>query len=151
MLTYRIADCRYINDLSGKGAALYGGRWNSIDTYIVYTAQTHALALLETIVHIGRIPDNGCCMISIDIPDNSIQTYDSKLLPADWYKSPAPDHLKIIGDKFVEAGEYLVLKVPSAVMPEEHNYLINPRHKDFKKIKIVGGRDLNIDGRLLHH
>ena len=130
---------------------MYGGRWNSTDVYMSYTAESPALALLETIVHMGKIPEMGFCIISVEIPENSVLTYDASTLPADWYKSPAPDYLRVIGDAFISNNKFLVLTVPSAVMPEEHNYLINPRHRDFKKIKITGSRDVNIDGRLLRH
>ncbi len=151
MIVYRISSCKFITDLSGKGAALYGGRWNNKDTYIVYTAQSAALALLETVVHFGRLPDMGFCMISIELPVTPIETYPVSSLPADWYSNPAPDHLKQIGDRFVASGKNLALRVPSVIMPEESNLLLNPRHSDFEKVKILTNRPLNIDERLLHH
>ena len=150
MLIYRIANCRYINDLTGKGAALYGGRWNSKDIHMVYTAESAALALLETVVHVGKIPESGFCMITIQIPDDKIQIADIGKLPADWHKNPPPDSLRTIGDAFISAGKYMALQVPSAIMPEGHNYLLNPLHSDFKKVKITAQRMLTIDERLLH-
>jgi len=148
MIVYRISTCRYIKDLSGKGAALYGGRWNSKDTYVLYTAQSRALALLETVVNIGEIPDTGYCMITIDIPEDSIASYPLHRLPEDWTANPPPDRLKEIGDKFIRSGKYLALQMPSALMPEEHNYLINPAHEAFSKIRIVSERPITIDERL---
>lgn len=148
MIVYRIGDCRYINDLTGKGAALYGGRWNSRDTYIVYTAQSRALALLEAVVHIGKVPATGYCMATIDIPDDSIEIMQVKKLPADWTNNPPPDYLKETGDNFIRAGRHLALQIPSALMPEEHNYLINPAHPAFKKLKIVSVRPITMDERL---
>ena len=149
MLVYRIADCQYINDLSGKGAALYGGRWNSQDTYMVYTAESPALALLEAVVHIGRIPEKGYCMITIEIPHEKIETLTTDHLSAEWHKSPAPDHLKKYGDSFIQSNKLIALKVPSVIIPEEHNILLNPHHPDFKKVKIITSRSLSIDERLL--
>ena len=148
MFLYRIADCRYINDLSGKGAAIYGGRWNSPDTYIVYSAESPSLALLEAIVRIGKMPELNYCMIVIEIPDSEISVLDVNQLTLDWYKNPPPDNLKTIGDKFIQANQSLALIVPSVIMPEEHNCLLNPGHKDFGKVKIKSRRTLAIDERI---
>lgn len=149
MKVYRIADCAYINDLSGKGAALHGGRWNSKDVYVVYTAESPALALLEAVVHIGRIPVRNYCMLTLEIPADKTKTVKTEQLPANWHSNPAPDILRKWGDEFVEANKYLALLVPSVIMPEEHNFLLNPGHLDFRKIKITGSRTISIDDRLL--
>ncbi len=149
MLVYRISDCRYIKDLSGKGAALYGGRWNNRDTYMVYTAQNRGLALLEAVVHMGIIPPSGYCMVSIDLPDNSIYYYPPDHLPPDWHQSPAPDYLRLIGDNFIQSGKYMAMAVPSVLMMEEYNILLNPRHADFGKVKIKSERALQMDERLV--
>lgn len=149
MKVYRIADCAYINDLSGKGAALHGGRWNSKDVYVVYTAESPALALLEAVVHIGRIPARKYCMLTLEIPSDKLKTLTIGQLPSNWHSNPAPDILRKWGDTFVEANKYLALMVPSVIMPEEHNYLLNPGHSDFRKIKITGSRTISIDDRLL--
>ncbi len=149
MLAYRISDCRYIKDLSGKGAALFGGRWNSKDVYMVYTSQSGALALLEAVVHIGKVPRAGhYCMATIEVPDNSIQSFPIQKLPAGWQNNPPPDYIKTIGDNFIKSNKHLVLEVPSVLMTEEHNYLINPVHPDFKKVKIIAQRSIMVDERL---
>jgi RES domain-containing protein len=147
MIVYRINDCRYIRDLSGTGSALYGGRWNSKDTYVLYTAQSGALALLEAVVHFGKIPENGYCMVSISVPDD-IESFPIERLPNGWQDHPSPDFLKTIGDYFIKSGRHLALKMPSVVMPEEHNYLINPVHPDFNKVKIVSQKPIKMDERL---
>ncbi len=149
MVVYRIGNCQYIDDLTGKGAALYGGRWNSKDTYMVYTAESAALALLETVVHIGKIPEKGFCMVALQLPTNSTETLTTDKLPEGWSKNPAPDALKKIGDAFVKNGKKLGLRVPSVVMPEEYNLLLNPLHPDFKKVKVIRRRPIPIDERLL--
>lgn len=148
MIVYRISDCRYVRDLSGRGAALYGGRWNSKDTHMVYTAQSRALALLESVAHIGRIPAQGYCMATIEIPDNSIVRYPLERLPQGWQNNPPPDHLARIGDLFTQANKYLALEIPSVLMMEEHNYLLNPTHPLFHKVKIIADRQMQIDERL---
>ena len=148
MIVYRIGNCSYIRDLSGKGAALYGARWNSKDIYMVYTAQSRALALLEAVVHIGKIPVGGYCMLTLEIPDESIERVGVANLPNGWYNNPPPDYLKTIGDNFINAGKHLALEIPSVIMMEEHNYLINPAHPLFKKVVIISERPVTIDHRL---
>jgi len=151
MLVYRITQCRFIDDLSGKGAALFGGRWNSKDTYMVYTSQSGALALLEAVVHIGKMPKPGLyCMATIEIPDDDIEVLPASKLPADWHISPPPDYLKNIGDHFIAANKHLALKVPSVLMTEEHNFLLNPSLAHFKKVKVLARRPINPDERLFH-
>jgi RES domain-containing protein len=149
MLVYRISDCRYINDLSGKGAAQFGGRWNNKDIHILYTAATPSLALLETLVHMGRLPLKPYCMATIDVPELVMQEMTDEDLPPGWKRSQAPDFLKAIGDKFIMKCEYVGLKVPSAIMPEEFNLLLNPAHALFSKVKILVERQIVIDERLL--
>lgn len=148
MIVYRINNCKYINDLSGKGAALYGGRWNSKDTYIIYTAESRALALLEAVVHMGKVPAAGYCMATIEIPHDNIEIFPVEQLPADWQSNPPPDYLRIIGDHFIRSNKYLALKIPSVLMMEEHNYLLNPNHSEFKKVKIISERPIKMDERL---
>ena len=150
MNIYRIADCQYINDLTGLGAAKYEGRWNSKEVYMLYTADTPALALLEAVVHIGKIPSTGYCIITIEIPDDSIEISPKEKLGDDWNKFPSPDYLKATGDKFIARGKSLAMAVPSAVMQEQNNYLINPAHPAFKKVKIINQRPFDMDERLLH-
>jgi RES domain-containing protein len=148
MIVYRISNCTYVSDLSGKGAALYGARWNSKDVYVVYTAQSRALALLEAVVHIGKMPSQGYCMIAITIPDDSIEYFPLEKLPVGWAGNPPADYLKAIGDQFIRSNKCLALEIPSVLMMEEHNYLINPAHPDFKKITVTAQRAIKLDERL---
>ncbi len=148
MIVYRISDCQYVNDLSGRGAALFGGRWNSKDTYAVYTAQSRALALLEAVVHIGKIPASGFCLATIEIPEHSIETMPLEILPPGWHTNPPPNFLKLMGDNFIRANKFLALKLPSVLMMEEHTYLLNPAHHLFSKVRITSERALKMDERL---
>ncbi len=149
MIVYRIGDCNYINDLSGKGAALYGARWNSKNTYMLYTAQSASLALLEAVVHIGKLPTNRYCMATISLPEAAILKLKPEELPKNWYENPAPDLLKKIGDEFVKKGKYLAMAVPSVLMDIEYNYLINPSHPLFGAVKISELLPLRLDERVL--
>lgn len=149
MIVYRIGDCNFIKDLSGKGAALYGARWNSKNTHMLYTAQSASLALLEAVVHIGKLPSNRYCMATIQLPEDPILQLKAAELPTNWHENPAPDILKKIGDEFVKKGKYLAMGVPSVLMDIEYNYLINPSHSLFGAIKIIEQRPLKIDERVL--
>lgn len=149
MKVYRISKCEYIEDLEGTGAARYPGRWNSKGTYILYTAATPSLALLESVVHISNIAISSYCMICLDVPEDKIKTIISPELPGNWFVNPPIDVLKHIGDSFIKENKFLALKVPSAIMPEENNYLLNPAHPDFKRISTVYVRNIPIDERFL--
>lgn len=150
MRVFRISNCNYIDDLSGKGAAMYGGRWNSKGTYILYTASTASLALLETVVHFTGLPQQGFCLLELDIPGSKQLVLDEKKLSTGWRSYPSPAGLKKLGDDFIKKGEFLSLKIPSAVFPEEFNFLLNPLHPDFKKIRIIRQKPFTLDQRLIH-
>ncbi len=149
MTVYRISKCEFIGNLTGTGAAAYGGRWNSKGTHVVYTAATPSLALLESVVHISNIPVDDYCMASIKIPEDKIKEIKLTDLPGNWFVNPAPDSLKSIGNKFVNDNIFLALKLPSAIMMEDFNFLLNPNHQDFIKVKIISTRTIPIDERLL--
>lgn len=149
MIVYRIGACDYIKDMSGKGAALYGARWNSKNTYMLYTAHSASLALLESVVHIGKLPPKQYCIATISLPDVPILKLKPSELPPNWNENPAPDVLKRIGDDFVKTGKYLAMAVPSVLMDIEYNYLINTTHPMFGGVKILELSPLRIDDRVL--
>ncbi|MEJ7737915.1 MAG: RES family NAD+ phosphorylase [Chitinophagaceae bacterium] len=148
MKVYRISKCNYIDDLTGKGSAGYPGRWHSKGTYILYTAATSSLALLESVVHLSALTMTDFCIVCLDIPDNNIAILKNDDLPGDWHMYPPPDKCKMLGDNFIVQGKYLALQLPSAVMPEENNFLLNPNHPDFKLVRVVYKRSMPIDQRL---
>jgi len=149
MKVYRISKCEFITDLEGTGAARYPGRWNSKGTYILYTAATPSLALLESVVHISNIVISSYCMICLSVPEDKIKTITPADLPANWFANPPADVLKKTGDSFIKENKFLALKIPSAIMPEENNYLLNPAHADFKKVNTIYTRTIPIDERFL--
>lgn len=149
MYVYRVGKCTYINDLSGTGAAIYGGRWNSKGIYMVYTACSISLCMLEALVHINNFNIPDFCRATLEIPDADIATIATKDLPKDWQQTPAPDKLRAIGNKFIKDNKYLALKVPSVIVPEECNYLLNPFHINFGKIKTIEIQTIHFDQRLI--
>ena len=150
MLLYRIANCHYIKDLNGTGARLYGGRWNSEGKSMVYLASSRALATLEVLVHLPPLllPDD-FCIAQIKVPDNNILTLDISALPDTWKDPSPPAELKTIGNQFIKETKYLMMKVPSSIVPEEFNYLLNPWHPDIKKVSITNTHPFTFDNRLI--
>jgi RES domain-containing protein len=153
MKVFRIEREKFLHStLEGLGAALSsGGRWNSLQTRMVYTAGSRALAILEIAVHLDLgedLPDDRF-MVEIFIPDQlPVQLLDIQDLPVGWDAKPPQRLSQLLGDKFTREGAAAILKVPSAIVPEEHNYLINPLHPDAFQVKVVGSSPLVLDGRL---
>ena len=147
MIVYRLSKGQYANDLSGKGAELVGGRWNSRGNAMLYTSQSIALCVTEIAVHVplGILPKD-YQLIHIAIPHEDF--LEVRRLPKDWQSFPHSNSTQMIGDKFLKEHKHLVFKVPSAAVQGEFNFLINPRHKNFNQIKIVKIENFNFDERL---
>lgn len=150
MFAYRLCRKKYGNLLSGEGAAIAGGRWNSKGTALIYCAANRSLAMAEVAVHLSlaTLPDD-FEMVEIFIPDNlPCIELNPALLPEDWNLFPHPSSTQGIGDNFVRANEGLCLRVPSAVTRGDFNLLINPRHGDFKKVKVQSRENFPFDKRI---
>ena len=148
MLVYRISSSIYIEDLSGNGAKQYGGRWNEKGTPVVYFAESRAMAVMEILVHLRpEHVDKPFVLAVFEIPDSKILKIDIADLPENWKTEQAKDDLRKIGDKFVEEGKYLIMKVPSVILEEEYNYILNPLHPDSKTVKLIERRDFIFDKR----
>jgi RES domain-containing protein len=148
---WRLVDPLYIDDaFSGKGARLYGGRWNAPGTAIVYTASLISLATLELIVHVPRarrLPEYN--LVPCYFHEVLVEEVDRAKLPPNWRMYPAPPELQELGETWVHEERCAVLRVPSAVIEEESNYLLNPAHEDFKSIDVGQPRPFTLDYRLL--
>ena len=147
MIVYRLSKEKFAKDLSGRGAEMVGGRWNSRGNAMLYTSQSIALCVTEIAVHVplGILPKD-YQLIRIEIPDEDF--LEVKRLPKDWQSFPHSNSTQMIGDKFLKENKFLVMKVPSATVQGEFNYLINTRHKDFGEIKILKIENFNFDERL---
>lgn len=152
MIVYRLIKEKYKKDLSGKGAEKAGARWNSKGHAMLYTSESRSLSTAEIAVHtpLGNIPLD-YFLITIEIPD-SIDFLELKLvdLPVDLRSIPHSNSTQIIGDKFLEEEKYLLMKVPSVVVQGDYNYLINPAHKFFSKLKILKTEAFDFDERLFN-
>ncbi len=129
---------------------MYGGRWHSPGKPIVYTSATVSLASLEVLVHVTDEdwPQDLCAIRAVIPPHIKIQELKLEELPRGWRRYPAPPRLRDRGDTWLAKGETLVLGVPSAVIPMEKNYLLNPAHPNMKDIQIGEPQRFQFDMRL---
>jgi RES domain-containing protein len=151
MIVYRIAKTKYINDLSGSGARLYGGRWNHKGVGIIYASETRALATVEYLVHVplSIVPDD-LSIASIEVPDDvSAREILIPELPGNWRSYPPPIECAELGTVWALSNETLLLRVPSAVVAHEFNILINPSHPGIKSVTVSQIENYKFDKRLL--
>lgn len=151
MRTWRVVKQRFIKSaFSGEGARLAGGRWNPKGLPVVYTASSLALAALETLVHADEdLLPTDLVYFAVDLPDAlSIELVTLDDLPSDWRGYPPPESLQEIGATWFAKQTSAVLAVPSAVIPEENNILLNPLHPDFAKLRWGSPHPFQWDPRL---
>jgi RES domain-containing protein len=149
MRVYRLCRAAYADDpLSGEGARLYGGRWNPKGVRVAYCASTLSLAVLEILVHTSVLPAD-YVSIAIEIPDDlAIEVLRPRDRPPGWDATPAPAAAQRLGAQWVARGRAVALEVPSAVVPEETNILINPAHEGVARIVVGRPKAFRFDPRL---
>jgi len=147
MFVYRIGKTAFINDLEGVGAKLYGGRWNHMGIPCIYTSENRALAVLEYLVNvtIQHIPKE-LSIATIEIDEKQLEMPLVKSLPQEWQTIPAPYSTKNFGTEMLKRG-VPVIKIPSVVLPEEFNFILNPLAEN-RFFKLVDVRDFKYDVRL---
>ena len=149
---WRIVKTRYASSaFDGEGARVYGGRWNSPGTAIVYTSHSRSLAVLEVLVHLNR---TGVVLASYSLcaaffGEDLVGRLDPSRMPEGWRAYPAPPDLRAIGDAWVQGRTSPVLEVPSAIVEGESNYLLNPAHPEFSSVAVGDPEPLEFDPRLL--
>jgi RES domain-containing protein len=144
---YRIVKRKFVAAaFSGEGARLYGGRWNSAGVAVVYTSGSIALTILEWRAHLTQWPAPPMVIIEVEF-DPSLIWAPAKL-PPNWRQYPHPKADATIEDNWIESGRSAILKLPSAIVPTEFNYLLNPAHPDFDKITIGREHIFKADPRL---
>ncbi len=149
MVVYRIGRTKYANDLTGEGARLNGGRWNHKLTPCVYTSESRALAILEYTVNVNvdDIP-RALSISTINIPEINILEITIAELPGNWGAAPAPSSTKDFGTQLLKKAEFAIIKIPSAVLPDEYNFLLNPLPKGSSEFSIVDVQDFVYDVRI---
>ena len=147
---WRLTTVRFAKSaFSGDGARLYGGRWNRKGVPLVYTAGTQSLAMLEMLVQDDALRAR-YAVIEARIPKSvTIDRIRIEDLPPDWREIDGREKLRVIGTDWARKQHAAVLAVPSAVVPAELNYLLNPLHRDFRRIKIGKPQEFRTDLRLI--
>lgn len=151
MHLFRVAKTVYIGDLSGAGPRQYGGRWNHKGTAVIYTAETRSLVTLEYLVHVPLSYEPlGLSIATLIVPDGaSVRELCPSELPDDWNRFPAPSRLADLGSEWVRGNESLLLRVPSAVVDDEFNLVINPGHPEMANVSIENVTPYAFDERLV--
>jgi len=148
MIVYRITLAKWAGHLVASGRA---SRWNSNGYFMLYAASTRALACLENMVHRRSIgSDDRFRVTLIDIPDDvHIKQINKNKLPANWQEYANYTFCQVLGNTWLKENKTAVLRVPSSIITEEYNYLLNPQHPDFPRIKVRSTEKFTFDERLL--
>jgi RES domain-containing protein len=144
---YRLSSARFpVNN--GAGAAKYGGRWNQVGRPVIYAAQTASLAALEVLVHYSILPRD-FLLTEIQVPDNmTTARLEVAALPMGWDGDIIISRTQVLGEQWVVGGRAAVLSVPSSIVPKERNFVINPVHPSFRRIKFLPSAPFAFDPRL---
>lgn len=134
---------------SGEGAARTGGRWNSRGVAVVYTSATRSLAALETLVHLNPLVMFNYRIIRVEFDDGWVERLTLAALSSDWNMEPPPLSTRQLGDDWARSSRSAILAVPSVIISDETNYVLNPAHPDFKKIAIDEPAPFTFDPRLV--
>jgi RES domain-containing protein len=134
---------------TGEGARLFGGRWNSKGTALIYASESASLAALEMLVHL-QSPRllNSYLVARLSFDDSLVEKIDARRLPRNWRSYPALRELQALGDQWLLRRSSAVLQVPSVIVETEHNFLLNPAHPDFSAIRRGRPRPFQFDPRL---
>ena len=147
---YRLTKEKYAQDLSGTGSATFGARWNPKGLYVLYTAASPSLSLLEWLAHARDYDsDEVYCLITLLIPESRCWVITENDLPVNWRVSPPPLSLQSFGRRLVEEKKLFAMEVPSVLMPAESNLVLNTSHPLFSKVEVVSVEVLEMDRRLL--
>jgi RES domain-containing protein len=137
------------NAFSGEGAREFGGRWNNPGTAVVYTAQSQSLAALEMLVHLDSADLlEKYALLAADFDQSLIKVLNPSDLPRNWRADTPPAQVRSIGDEWVWGGSSAVIRVPSVLVPGESNFLLNPGHQDFARIRFGKAMAFRFDARL---
>lgn len=146
---WRLLKTRYLASAwDGEGARRAGGRWNSVGVPVVYTSASLSLCLVEVLAHLpsGLLPAYSA--IPVEFEEALVSVVEPRRLPARWRDEPAPAETRALGDAWVASRTSAVLRVPSVLVPSEFNYVLNPAHADFGRIRLGKAEAFPFDPRL---
>ena len=137
------------NAFDGEGTGLYGSRWSTPGTRMVFASESLSLAILEVLVHLNKSsPLANHVVFTVKFSDALVQDLDVAVLPKNWRSFPAPSGTQQIGDTWTTSNSSVLLRVPSVIVANEYNFLINPMHHEFSKLIISGPEPLDVDKRV---
>ncbi len=148
MILYRISNKKFSNDISGEGASQHGGRWNREGTPLLYCASNVSLASLEVFVNLLEgVPKKDFDLVVLNVSDtSSLAALNPKQLTSSWIQNISETQL--VGQNWSTSKQSLILEVPSAIVPIDKNYLLNPNHANFSKVEIIDIVPYHFDNRL---
>lgn len=147
MILFRFTGMKYANLLDGEGSRIYGGRWNSPGLPVIYTSTSISLSLLELLIYQSSYEElQTNYLLRIEVADAHFNHSREITVKPGWQYDPG--YTRFIGDSYLQEKSSLLLRVPSAIIPEETNVLINPLHKDFRKVSIREANPFAFDSRL---
>ncbi len=149
MKVYHLGHTRFARSLNGEGARLHGGRWNKVGTPCLYTSESAALCVLEYSANVSLEALPQSLSITVyELPLKSWMEPDEGSLPQNWHQVPAPEETKVFGTSLLQNLQFAAIKVPSAIIPSEYNYIINPLADNFNTVKILNVYPFYIDRRI---
>jgi RES domain-containing protein len=149
-MAWRIVPAQWAgNAFDGEGARLYGGRWNSPGRAAVYLADSRALAALEALVYHASAPRIRYVRYAVRFERNLVEQVDQESVGEFLDSLLVAPETQAVGDDWLKQASKPVLEVPSAIISEERNYLLNPAHPEFDQIAIGHGEDFAFDPRLI--
>jgi len=144
---YRLSSAKFPAN-SAEGAAIFGGRWNRVGIPVLYASQPASLAALEVLVHYSAVPKD-FILTEIQVPENlAVVHWEAKSLPSGWDANVVIPETQGLGESWVQSGKSAVLSVPSSVIPREQNFILNPAHPAFRRIKFLPSAPFAFDPRL---
>lgn len=149
MRLWRISQRKYALDRLCAGSALYGGRWNPVGFPALYCGASIAICALEKFVHVGQAPLPPLVLVAIDLPDHiTVFSPDMSELPSGWDELPTSTTAQTLGREWLERAKDLAMRVPSAILPEESNVIVNPHHPEFEHVRMTVVRPFSFDQRM---
>jgi len=147
---WRITTRKWALDKLCDGARLYGGRWNPIGYPVMYAGTTIEICALEKFVHLAGSAHPPLVLVYVDVPDDAALVFQPPLkeLPKDWSDLPAPASTQEFGRHWLESASHLVMLMPSAIIPESLNAVINPAHPAYRDVRLEIVREFSFDGRM---
>ena len=137
MITFRVVPTEYAHDLSGEGSAKVPGRWNIQTIPALYTSSTRALAVCESLLGSSSTEADDLSLVTYEVPDDCPVLYlEAADLPANWATNPPPDECQRLGSQHLKCEEYIAFRVPSSIVPDEYNFVLNPAFKQYDRVKI---------------